>query len=70
MTVITVLYALIGLAIRRSTHLSRAGSDASDQSGVPLGTTQSEAHQLSQQHQQRRGGVLKMLGRKLWLAFH
>ncbi|CAH1773206.1 unnamed protein product [Owenia fusiformis] len=54
MTVITVLYVLIGLAIRRSS-LSRAGSDSSTGSG-PNGT------ELRAVHQSRaRRSVLKML---------
>ena len=56
MTVITVLYALIGVAIRRST-LSRTSSDTSTQSGPHSGA---EARTLQQARTRR--AVLKMLG--------
>lgn len=67
MTAITVLYALIGVALLRSTHLSRAGSDTSDHlagfaSSPSEGQGQSQQHQWLPYQQQRRGGVLKMLG--------
>lgn len=75
MTAITVLYALIGVAILRSTHLSRAGSDTPDPLSTPLRSSsplvkghgqgheiQGQGHQWTPYHQQRRGGVLKMLG--------
>lgn len=80
MTAITVLYVLIGLAILRSSHLSRAGSDTSNQIAAPSSVTTglataAEGHSQAQSgqgqgqgqpwtpyHQQRRGGVLKMLG--------
>ena len=55
MTAITVLYVLIGLAIRRST-LSRAGSNSSNHSGY-TGTDL-----RSQQQGRARRAVLKMLG--------
>ena len=56
MTIITVLYALIGLAIRQSA-LSRAGSDSSnhsEQTGTAL---------RAQQQARARRAVLKMLGK-------
>ena len=55
MTAITVLYVMIGLAIRRST-LSRTGSDSSTHSA----TTGSELR--AQQQARARKAVLKMLG--------
>ena len=58
MTIITVLYVLIGLAIRRST-LSRAGSDSSNYSGY-TGTDL-----RAQQQARARRAVLKMLGELL-----
>ena len=57
MTVITVLYVLIGLAIRRST-LTRTGSDISHHSGDNKGN---ELRALQQA--QARRAVLKMLGK-------
>ena len=61
MTLITVLYALIGLAIRRST-LTRTGSDAYRQSRNHKGN-----HELrTLQQAQARRAVLKMLGNILF----
>lgn len=58
MTVITVLYLLIGLAVRRSASLSRSASDSS--------TNEKEAgHDHRRQQVRARRSVLKMLGKLL-----
>ncbi len=56
MTIITVLYGLIGYAIKQST-LSRAGSDTSNRSG------QTGTELRVQQQARARRAVLKMLGK-------
>lgn len=59
MTIITVLYALIGLAVRRSA-LSRQSSDASQHSEHMTGT-----ELRAQQQGRARRAVLKMLGKSI-----
>ena len=76
-TVIGILYGLIGLAIRRSTLLTRAGSDTSARSSAgTVGGPGAERilqagcpeQQRAQQLQTRaRLAVIKMLGTSNWL---
>lgn len=60
MTIITVLYALIGVTVKRST-LARAGSDTPSHE-----ERRGSSIRLQQQHKARRS-VLKMLGRCLFI---
>ena len=60
MSVITVLYILIGMAVRRSVNLSRSGSSSS---GVEREQGHVQLEVKSQQFRARRA-VLKMLGKK------
>lgn len=69
LTAIGILYGLIGLAIRRSALLTRAGSDTSNRSGftsglASLGLGADRLEQRTQQHLQTRArlAVIKMLG--------
>jgi len=68
-TVIGILYGLIGLAIRRSTLLTRAGSDTSARSSAGPGAERifqagCVEQQRAQQLQTRaRLAVIKMLGK-------